>query len=266
VDTVILPMFPNVFSLTESTPGQVTGSYGAAPPTPWCSTTSSSCSSAPPFQTTIALSTLVSGEAQLQLGRLTDLYLAFFGRAPDVGGLEYWQENCWRRAGLCHHLQGLRLEHRGPGAVPRGRQQPGVRAHGVPQLLRREPDAGGWDYWTGRLDGLGVTDLNDRGAFVGEVILGAYAPSSGAEDRALLTNRHEAAMYYVNRLAVDPAEGFDAAINTLLDPGHGRCGHRGQGRGRDRLCLCQPRHPDRDHDGSGPAGFDLGGAPLKTTP
>ena len=35
---------------------------------------------------------LVSGAAQLQLGRLTDLYLAFFGRAPDVSGLEYWQE------------------------------------------------------------------------------------------------------------------------------------------------------------------------------
>ena len=61
-----------------------------------------------------------------------------------------------------------------------------------------------------------MTDLSDRGAFVGEVILGAYAPSSGAEDRALLTHRHEAAMYYVNRLSVDPSEGFDAAINGLL--------------------------------------------------
>ena len=80
----------------------------------------------------------------------------------------------------------------------------------------RQPDALGWDYWTDRLDGLGVTDLNDRGAFVGELILGAYAPTSGEEDRSLLTNRHEAAMYYVNRLSATPAEGFDTAINTLL--------------------------------------------------
>jgi hypothetical protein len=51
---------------------------------------------------------------------------------------------------------------------------------------------------------------------VGEVILGAYAPSSGEEDRALLTHRHEAAMYYVNQLSNTPSEGFDPAINTLL--------------------------------------------------
>jgi hypothetical protein len=63
---------------------------------------------------------------------------------------------------------------------------------------------------------LGTTDLNERGAFVGEVILGAYAPTSGEEDRMLLTNRHETAMYYVNRLAADVGEGFDAAINDLL--------------------------------------------------
>ena len=61
-----------------------------------------------------------------------------------------------------------------------------------------------------------MTDLNDRGAFVGEVILGAYAPTSGVEDRNLLTNRHEVAMYYVNQLSVQQLEGFDAAINTLL--------------------------------------------------
>ncbi|HWS25645.1 MAG TPA: Ig-like domain-containing protein, partial [Xanthomonadales bacterium] len=95
VDTVVLPMFPNVFTLTESSPGQVTGSYAGytlvlndvefvqfGRP--------ASAGDPERFQTTIALSELVSGAAQLQLGRLTDLYLAFFGRAPDVSGLEYW--------------------------------------------------------------------------------------------------------------------------------------------------------------------------------
>lgn len=33
----------------------------------------------------------------------------------------------------------------------------------------------------------------------------------------MLSNRHEAAMYYANRLAIDPGEGFDTAINTLLN-------------------------------------------------
>jgi cyclophilin family peptidyl-prolyl cis-trans isomerase/methionine-rich copper-binding protein CopC len=89
IDTVILPMFPNVFNLSEPTPGQVSGSYAGY---------SLSLNDVEFVQfgaesrTTLPLSTLVSGEAQLQLGRLTDLYLAFFGRAPDVGGLEYWQK------------------------------------------------------------------------------------------------------------------------------------------------------------------------------
>jgi len=78
VDTVILPMFPNVYSLAESTPGHVTGHYaGYSLNLNDVETVQFGTS----FQTTLPLSTLVSGAAQLQLGRLTDLYLAFFGRA-----------------------------------------------------------------------------------------------------------------------------------------------------------------------------------------
>ncbi len=81
----------------------------------------------------------------------------------------------------------------------------------------RDPDTGGWDYWTQRLDALGSTDLNDRGSFVGELILGAYAVTSGEEDRGLLTHKHEVAMHYVNRLSEQPEEEFDASINDLLE-------------------------------------------------
>jgi hypothetical protein len=83
----------------------------------------------------------------------------------------------------------------------------------------REPDVGGWDWWTARLDSLDPHDpqyLNNRGAFVGELLLGAYAITSGPEDRTLLTNKHDVAMAYVNALSVHPQEGFDGAINDLL--------------------------------------------------
>ncbi len=226
VDTVVLPMFPNVFTLTESSPGQVTGSYGTS--TPYTLVLNdvefvqfgrpASAGDPERFQTTIALSELVSGAAQLQLGRLTDLYLAFFGRAPDVSGLEYWQERLLEEGrdfatiskDFAWSLEAQAL------FPPAASNREFVRTVYL-NCFGREPDPGGWDYWTGRLDGLGVTDLNDRGAFVGEVILGAYASTSGEEDRSLLSNRHEAAMYYANRLAIDPGEGFDTAINTLLN-------------------------------------------------
>ncbi|MFM6997104.1 MAG: hypothetical protein ACKOXL_08485, partial [Limnohabitans sp.] len=44
------------------------------------------------YVSSIPVARFVSGEAQDQLEKLTDLYLAFYGRAPDVGGLAYWQE------------------------------------------------------------------------------------------------------------------------------------------------------------------------------
>jgi len=153
----------------------------------------------------------------LQLGRLTDLYLAFFGRAPDVGGLEYWQEQLLEKGrDFATISKDFAWSAEAQALYPIGGGNRSFVQTVYLNSFGRQPDAGGWDYWTGRLNGLGVTDLSDRGAFVGEVILGAYAPSSGAEDRALLINRHEAAMYYVNKLAVIPAEGFDTAINTLL--------------------------------------------------
>jgi Domain of unknown function (DUF4214) len=83
----------------------------------------------------------------------------------------------------------------------------------------REPDEDGWDYWTAELDKLDPSDpgyLNDRGTFVGALLLGAYAPTSGDEDRNLLTNRHEVSMYYANQLVLQPDEGFDTGINDLL--------------------------------------------------
>ena len=44
------------------------------------------------FQTTIPIQDVLSGEAQEQVGKLSDLYFAFFNRAPDIEGLEFWQE------------------------------------------------------------------------------------------------------------------------------------------------------------------------------
>jgi hypothetical protein len=223
VDTVVLPMFPNIYRFTETSPGHITGSYagttlhlndvellqfGRAP----------LAGDDQRFQTTLALSQLVSGQAQQQLGRLTDLYLAFFGRAPDVSGLEYWQEKLLEEGrDFATISKDFAWSTEAQALFPPAASNRAFVETVYANCFGRTPDAGGWDYWTGRLDSLGSAGLNERGAFVGEVILGAYAPSSGEEDRMLLTNRHEAAMYYVNLLSGAPEEGFDAGINTLLE-------------------------------------------------
>jgi hypothetical protein len=83
----------------------------------------------------------------------------------------------------------------------------------------RDPDGPGYDYWMKRLGALDPRSgeyLNERGSFIGELILGAYATTSGEEDRTLLTNKHDVALYYVNRLSAAPAEDFDKSIDALL--------------------------------------------------
>jgi len=216
MDPVILPMFPDVFNLTGSA-GQVSGSYGTGTPYTLALNDVELARFGSFHQTTIPLGTLVSGEAQFQLGRLTDLYLAFFGRAPDVSGLEFWQEQLLE---ISKDFTAISKDFAWSPEAQALFPQTGSNRDFVHTVYAncfgREPDAGGWDYWTGVLDAQGVTDLSDRGVFVGNVILGAYATSSGPEDRTLMTNRHEAALYYVNKLAIDLAEGFDVGINALL--------------------------------------------------
>jgi cyclophilin family peptidyl-prolyl cis-trans isomerase/Ca2+-binding RTX toxin-like protein/methionine-rich copper-binding protein CopC len=222
-DTAALPLFPNVFSLSAgSSAGSASGSYRAGSDTFSLDLTGIELVRfGSTFQTTVPLAELTSGRAQDSLAKLTDLYLAFFGRAPDVGGLEYWQEILLESgrdfatisADFAWSTEAQALFPQG------GSNRDFVRAVYL-NCFGREPDQAGWDWWTDRLNALNPNDpqyLNNRGSFVGEVILGAYAPTSGAEDRNLLTNRHEVAMDYANRLVVQPGEGFDAAINDLLE-------------------------------------------------
>lgn len=170
------------------------------------------------FTTDIPLTQALSGAAQTQLAQLTDLYLAFFNRAPDVSGLEYWQREHFNSGRTFDRVsRDFAWSTEAQAWFPTGSDDRLFVQRIYQNCFDRDPDAGGWDYWTAQLRALGTTDLNARGSFVGRLILGAYAESSGPEDRGLLSNKHDVALYYVNRLAVDATPGFDTAINTLLD-------------------------------------------------
>lgn len=222
-DTVLLPLFPNEFKFNSDQGNQVVGHYGANHTLELNDVEYVQFGSGT-FKTKLALSDLTSGLAQEQLGLLTDLYLAFFGRAPDVEGLEYWQRQLLdhdlktqgQSKSLLQMAKDFAWSTEAQALYPANANNRDFVQIVYQNCFGRNPDTGGWDYWTNKLNGLGKTDLSDRGAFVAEVILGAYAPSSGAGDRDLLTNKHNVAMYYVNQLATQPEEGYDASINDLL--------------------------------------------------
>ena len=214
VDIVETNLFPNVFSLTQTGSGRFSGTvdgytlkldgveylrFGSD------------------YQTDLPVSRLTSGQAQQELAQLTDLYLAFFGRAPDVAGLEYWQE---RKLEKGDDFALIAMAFAQSAEAQRLFPQDASHRDFVQAIYRnafgREPDAEGWDYWTAELDAIGKTESLDPGIFVATVIRAAYAPTSGVRDREFLTNKHDVALYYVNGLAAHAHEEFDPAINALL--------------------------------------------------
>jgi hypothetical protein len=172
------------------------------------------------FKTTLPIDQRLFGSVQTRLGQLADLYLAFFGRAPDVEGLEYWQKRLFEEGrSFADISKDFSWSREAKALFPLGESNRDFVETVYRNCFGRDPDAHGWDFWTTKLDALDPQNpefLNDRGAFVGELILGAYATTSGPEDRTLLTNKHDVALYYVNRLSVQPDEQFDSAINDLL--------------------------------------------------
>ena len=195
-DTLVLPLFPNAYDVVESGPHEYSAQY-LGYTSQFVNVEYAQFGSY--FPATVPLSDLVSYKAQLRLAQLTDLYLAFFGRAPDVSGLEYWQMQLFTYGrDFVSISKDFAWSEEAQRLFPQNASNREFVQSIYQNCFNREPDPGGWDYWTAKLDGMGTTDLNDRGAFVGELILGAYAPTSGGEDRTLLINRHVVAMYYLS--------------------------------------------------------------------
>jgi hypothetical protein len=239
-DTVELPFFPNVYNFAQTGTDQSTNYLGYTLVlnsveyvrfgTVWQD------------KTTLPIAAMVSGEVQAQLLKLTDVYLAYFGRAPDVIGLEYWQQQLLMGEQTFDEIiVNFAYSAEAKALFPQDGSNKAFIAAVYRNCFNRAPDLAGWYYWTYILNGgdpeaidwanfdwgslqesdiaengNGPTNLTERGLFIARVLLGAYAPTSGEEDRSLLTNRHEVAMYYVNWLSVQPQLDFDDAINDLL--------------------------------------------------
>jgi hypothetical protein len=213
-DTAHLPLFVTEFSLQEEAPGKVVGTYDD-----WSLEFNDVelLEFGTGHQTTIPIADVVSGEAQEKVQKLSDLYLAFFGRAPDIEGLEYWQEVILEKGlDLIEISQYFAESDEAQALYPADASNREFVRNIYLNAFSREPDQGGWDFWTEKLDALDPSDLAARGAFVGTVILAAYSPTSGPRDLGFLSNRHEVSLGYVNRLLLEPEEGKDKAITDLL--------------------------------------------------
>jgi methionine-rich copper-binding protein CopC len=151
--------------------------------------------------------------AQKLLEQISDLYVAYFNRAPDVAGISYWFREVFNGSWTLDKIAASFTEQAEYLATyPPDMSNRDFIKTIYQNLFDRDPDAAGWDYWEGDLNGGAARDT-----FILAVINGAYAPSGGADDRALLNNKHDVSLYYTEQLLLYPLEGLDQNIDTVLN-------------------------------------------------
>lgn len=162
----------------------------------------------------VSLPDLLSGTAAHLLEQITDLYVAYFNRGPDPAGLAYWFKSVYTgEYSLRTIAERFTFEQEYLDAYPGALTNREFIEKIYLNLFDRSPDAGGWEFWTQQLD----SGARPRSGFILDVIEGAYAPTSGPEDRTLIDNKHAVSLYYSGQLSLQPAEGFDAAITAVLN-------------------------------------------------
>lgn len=214
-DTVILKMFPNVHAFTQLPSGAILDNYAGNSVT---MTGVEFVRFGKVFTINVPVERLFSGELKAKVEQLTDLYLAYFGRAPDQNGLEFWQKELIDgRQTIDQITVRFASSQEAQNLFPQSASSKEFVRSVYLNALGREPDAPGWDYWTKVLDSIGGGGSSQqRGQFVSNVLQGAYAPSSGPEDRAQLANKHDVALYYINQLFTQTDDVFESQINELL--------------------------------------------------
>ncbi|MGD9880148.1 MAG: DUF4214 domain-containing protein [Reyranella sp.] len=142
-----------------------------------------------------------SGVASLpghQLDDLTDMYIAYFDRAPDALGLCYWASRLADGMSLLEIAKSFFVQPETLATFPASQSTVAFVTHVYNNMLGRDPDAPGLNYWVHDLE----TGAIGRDYFMVAVIYGAQASTGSAADAQYLANKH--------------AIGEDFAINAGL--------------------------------------------------
>jgi len=147
------------------------------------------------------------------LDKISDLYIAYFDRAPDAAGLSYWFAEIYSGSlTLFDTAKSFTDQPEYAAAYPAGSTNRDFIQTIYENLFDRLPDIDGWNYWENDLDNNGLP----RDTFILSIINGAYDGPS-AEDKALLNNKHFVSMYYAEQSSLHPEEGFDNNITAVLN-------------------------------------------------
>lgn len=135
--------------------------------------------------------------------KVTQLYVAMFGRAPDTEGLNFWGGALDAGQSVAQVAQAMFGTTPARAYFPEGSTSQEVVQSFYVNVLGRQPDADGLAFWVARLDALKATgNTNAVGQVVTEIIniVTSYTGNdpAGVESAQLFANKLEVANFWVS--------------------------------------------------------------------
>jgi hypothetical protein len=160
----------------------------------------------------------LAGMSAIDLESFIELYIAYFNRAPDAVGLNFWG-TAFANGTTLEQMATLFVDQEETRATyPQGTTNSNFAESVYNNVLGRTPDQAGIDFWVGALDSNAVS----RDQFILEVIRGAKAdlkPEEGQAfvdqqlaDRAYLENKIDIGAYFSVHLGMSDVTNASTAM------------------------------------------------------
>jgi hypothetical protein len=122
---------------------------------------------------------------EAHFGDLTELYVAYFNRAPDAYGLYYWASRLVEGMSMKEIAKSFFAQPETQASLPSSLSTQDFVTKVYANVLGRAPDQAGFDYWVNDLQSGAVT----RDVFMLAIVNGAKAPTGSPLDAQYLANK-----------------------------------------------------------------------------
>lgn len=117
-----------------------------------------------------------------QMSSLTELYLAYFNRAPDAEGLLYWGDRLADGMSMKEIAESFSVQTETQALYPEGTPAGTLINAVYNNVLGRAPDMDGFEYWEGQL----TSGASSSGGFILDVLSGVRGENGSPDDAAYL--------------------------------------------------------------------------------
>lgn len=152
------------------------------------------------------------------LTTLTELYIAYFNRAPDALGLSFWATAFQKNGFSFDAIADLFFEQPETVALYSGMSNSDFVTAVYNNVLGRDPELDGFNFWTGQLNAGNITESS----FILDLLAGARAATGSPADVAYIESKTDLGLYFAviqgqNDLtsANDVMEAFNGSAASL---------------------------------------------------